>query len=156
MVSSYSNSLGFICPGFKILVICPSYRGGERNLKTSQTDISKPGPIKPFKNEMLGSSVLMSYGVTKSPCCVLQWPTSVRGFGRRSSANWWWQSSQWLLLEAVSQCSRQDRCTMARLPEHSQGDSSSPEDLPSWQILQNGSSLCRLAHNRQHAVNIHM
>lgn len=81
-------------------------------------------------------------------------PTSVKGLGRRSSANWWWQSSQWLLLEAVSQCSRQARCTMARLPEHSQGDSSSPEALPSWQILQNSSSLHRHTQDESRVIYI--
>lgn len=75
--------------------------------------------------------------------------TSVRGLGNRSSANWWRQSSQWPMLEVVSHCSRQVRWTVARLPEHSQGDSSSPQDWSSWQILQNSSSRQTLLHERQ-------
>ncbi|KAG9352255.1 hypothetical protein JZ751_020668 [Albula glossodonta] len=55
----------------------------------------------------------------------------VSGFGKRSKANSKWQSSQRLVFEAISQCSRQLQWTMARVPAHSQGDRRSSTPLPS-------------------------
>ncbi|KAI1239646.1 hypothetical protein IHE44_0011069 [Lamprotornis superbus] len=54
-----------------------------------------------------------------------------------------------LVLEEDSQCSRQLRWMVPRVPVHSQGDSSSSWLLPSWQILQMGRSLKGLLQERE-------
>lgn len=81
--------------------------------------------------------------------------TSRRGRALRCTLNWKWQSSQKLVLEAESQCSKQLRWMVPSVPAHSHGDRSSSCPPPSWQILHMGLSTRALEAERDtDALNI--
>lgn len=59
------------------------------------------------------------------------------------------------MLEDDSQCSRQLRWIVPRVPVHSQGESRSSWLLPSWQILHIGRSLKGLLEEKGEATGQH-